>query len=70
MNDIVETILETYGMIAKLDDLSLVESRRKITSYIETLASAGQNDAQKLAMYGLAYLKQLHEGTDPRYSGW
>jgi hypothetical protein len=70
MNDIVDSILETYGLIARLDADSLADSRRKITSYIETLASTGQNDAQKLAMYGLAYLKQLHEGTDPRYSGW
>jgi hypothetical protein len=31
--------------------------------------SAGQFDAQQLAMYGLAYLKELHEGSDPRFTG-
>jgi hypothetical protein len=30
---------------------------------------AGQNDAQRLAVYGLAYLKELHEGRDPRFTG-
>jgi hypothetical protein len=69
MNDIVERVLRTYDLMGKLDAARLGESREKISAYIETLASAGQNDAQKLAVYGLAYLKQLHEGPDPRYSG-
>jgi hypothetical protein len=34
-----------------------------------SLASAGQSDAQQLAVYGLAYLKELHEGPDPRFTG-
>jgi hypothetical protein len=41
----------------------------KITRYLESLASAGQRDAQRLSMYGLAYLKELHEGRDPRFTG-
>jgi hypothetical protein len=41
----------------------------KITRYIESLTSAGQNDAQRLAVYRLAYLKELHEGRDPRFTG-
>jgi hypothetical protein len=47
----------------------VADSRRKITGYIESLAAAGQRDAKQLTVYGLAYLKELHEGRDPRFTG-
>lgn len=62
MHDIVETVLKSYG---KTDE----QSRKRIRGYIETLNSAGQRNPERLAEYGLAYLKELHEGRDRRYSG-
>jgi len=38
--------------------------------YIEILASGGQRDAEQLAIDGLAYLTELHEGQDPRFTGF
>ncbi|MCP4615747.1 MAG: hypothetical protein GY844_04860 [Bradyrhizobium sp.] len=69
MNEIVDRVLKTYELTGKLDASRLAESREKISTYIATLASAGQKDAQKLAVYGLAYLKELHEGPDRRFTG-
>ena len=69
MNDIVDRVLKSYELKGKLDADRRVESREKVSVYIETLVSIGQNDSQKLAIYGLAYLKQLHEGPDPRFTG-
>ena len=69
MNDVVDRVLKTYELMGKLDADRAAESREKMAAYIETLVSAGQSDAQKLAVYGLAYLKQLHEGPDPRFTG-
>ena len=69
MNEIVDIVLKTYELMGKLDADRLTQSREKISAYLETLASTGQRDSQKLAVYGLAYLKQLHDGPDPRYSG-
>ena len=69
MNEIVDRVLKSYELTGKLDASRLAESREKISTYIETLASAGQRDAQKLAVYGLAYLKELHEGPDRRFTG-
>jgi hypothetical protein len=69
MNDVVDRVLNTYQLMRPLDPDRVSYSRRKITRYIDSLASAGQNDAQKLAVYGLAYLKELHEGRDPRFTG-
>lgn len=62
MDDVVENVLRTYGSAD-------AHSREKISGYLRKLSSAGQRDAQALAEYGLAYLKELHEGPDRRYSG-
>jgi hypothetical protein len=69
MNDVVDRILNTYQLMRPLDADQVSDSRRKVTRYIESLASAGQSDAQQLAVYGLAYLKELHDGRDPRFTG-
>jgi hypothetical protein len=42
--------------------------RAKVGQYLEKLASAGHRDVEELTYYGLAYLRILHEGADPRYS--
>jgi hypothetical protein len=42
---------------------------KELADIIESLASAGQRDAEQLAIYGLAYLTELHEGADPRFTG-
>ena len=69
MNDLIDRILDTYQLMRPLDPDLVSDSRRKITRYLESLASAGQGDVQQLAEYGLAYLKELHEGPDPRFTG-
>jgi hypothetical protein len=69
MNDMIELILNTYQSIRPLDAEQTADSRQKISRYIETLASAGQHDTEQLAIYGLAYLTELHEGQDPRFTG-
>jgi hypothetical protein len=61
--------LTTYQLMRPLDPDQVSDSKRKITQYIESLTSAGQSDAQQLAVYGLAYLKEMHEGRDPRFTG-
>jgi hypothetical protein len=69
MNAVVDRIMNTYQLMRPLDPDQVSDSRRKITRYIESLTSAGQIDAHQLAVYGLAYLKELHEGRDPRFTG-
>ncbi len=69
MNDVVERILNAYQSICPGDAQRAVASRRKIIPYIEALTSAGERDAEQLVIYGLAYLTELHEGHDPRFTG-
>src|SRR6476660_9407498 len=69
MNDVIDRILSTYQLMRPLDPDRVSDSRQRITRYIESLASAGQSDPEQLAVYGLAYLKELHEKRDPRFTG-
>ena len=69
MDDLVERILLTYQLFRNIDADRIEASREKITGYIEKLNGARQFDAHQLTMYGLAYLKELHEGTDSRFTG-
>jgi hypothetical protein len=63
VTEIVDRILKAYGH--ELD----VAAREKIIRYLETLTSAGKRDFRQLTVYGLAYLKQLKNGPDTRYTG-
>jgi hypothetical protein len=69
MDDVIERILATYGLIRPLDASQLLQSREKMSGYLEKLTEAGQTDAHQLAVFGLAYLKELHEGPNPRFTG-
>jgi hypothetical protein len=69
MNDVVDRILNDYLVTHSLDAERVADSMRKIRGYLETLATAGQHDTIQLTAYGLAYLKVLHEGRDPRFTG-
>ena len=69
MNDVIDRILSTYQLMRPLDPDRVSDSRQRITRYIESLASAGQSNPEQLAVYGLAYLKELHEKRDPRFTG-
>ena len=69
MDDVVDRALHAYGLTRQLDAERVAQSREKIIRYIDTLGAAGQNDRDQLAAYALAYLKEMHEGPDPRFTG-
>jgi hypothetical protein len=69
MNDVVELIFKTYQSMRPLDAERAADSRQTISRYIESLASAGQRDDEQQTVYGLAYLTELLEGSDPRFTG-
>jgi hypothetical protein len=69
MHEVVDRVLNTYRLDRELDPARVAQSREKIIRYIDKLASAGQNDANQLAVYALAYLKELHEGPDLGFTG-
>ena len=69
MKEIVDQALGAYELIGEMDVSVVAQSREKIARYIDKLTSAGQTDRQQLKEYARAYLKELHEGPDPRFTG-
>jgi hypothetical protein len=51
------------------EGLGLEEIRVKVGQYLAKLSSADHRETEELIYYGLAYLRILHEGPDPRYTG-
>lgn len=69
MKDIIDQALRTYVLAGKMNAAQVARSRERMTQYIDTLISAGQNDPLQLIEYAHAYLKEMHEGRDPRFTG-
>jgi hypothetical protein len=69
MDEIVDRVLHAYRPARELDADGISQTRAKIGQYIDKLASAGQKDPKRLTAYARAYLKELHEGRDPRFTG-
>ena len=65
MDDVVERVMASYENWERLER---EEIRVKVGQYLEKLSSAGHRDVEALTYYGLAYLRILHQGPDPRYS--
>jgi hypothetical protein len=69
MDDAVERVMASYENLPALELLGREEIRVKIGQYLAKLSSAGHSDAEELTFFGLAYLRILHEGPDPRSTG-
>ena len=69
MDDAVEQVMASYEKLAASERLEREEIRVKVRQYLAKLSSAGHSDSEELAFYGLAYLRILHRGPDPRYTG-
>jgi hypothetical protein len=65
----VERILDAYEPLKTFDEDRIAEFRTKLSCYVEAIAPACQMNAERLQEYGKAYLKELHEGRDPRFTG-
>jgi hypothetical protein len=69
LNEVIDRVIHTFGMMRNLSEDALREARESLGSYIETLTSAGETDPQRLAVYGLAYLRNRHDGSSPKFTG-
>jgi hypothetical protein len=69
VREIVDQALGTYELTSRMNAAELAQSRDRITRYLHKLISAGQDDPLQLAEYARAYLKEMHEGPDPRFTG-
>ncbi len=65
----VESILNAYDPIKNCDQARVAELRAKLARYVETIAPSCRMDSERLQEYGSAYLRELNEGKDPRFTG-
>ena len=70
MREVIEQAFKSYELTDAMDAAQVARSRERVTRYIDSLISAGQSDPHRLAEYARAYLKEMHEGPDPRFTGW
>ena len=54
MNEIVDQVLDNYGLSRELDTEQVMASRDRIARYIDKLVLAGQNDPNQLIIYASA----------------
>ena len=69
MDEVIDRIIHTFGMMRNLDEAGLREARESVDNYIGTLFSAGETDPKRLAVYGLAYLRNREDGPPEGVSG-
>lgn len=69
VNEAVDRVMASYENLPAIERLGIEEIRVKVGQYLEKLSSAGHFDPEELIFYGFAYLRSLHEGPDPRYTG-
>ena len=69
MKEIIDRALESYGPMSQMDPERVALSRARVARYLDKLTSAGQADLVQLTEYARAYVKELHEGPDPRFTG-
>jgi hypothetical protein len=69
MDEVIDQVMNSVEIISILNNGNSEEIRVKTRNYIATLSSAGRKDVDQLTDCGLAYLHQLPEGPDPRYTG-
>jgi hypothetical protein len=63
MDDVIDRVMTTFAMMRNVNDTQFEASRIKLANYIDELTSAGQHDKQRLAVQGLAYMRELHEAS-------
>jgi hypothetical protein len=69
MQEIIDRALNSYEVGVRLNSAEIAQSRERIAQYIDKLLSAGRTDPDELTECARAYLKEMHEGRDPRFSG-
>jgi hypothetical protein len=69
VKEVIDRALRAYELEGKINPVQVGESRERMTRYINKLVSAGHRDPHQLVEFASAYLKEIHEGHDPRFTG-
>jgi hypothetical protein len=70
MEAAIDRIMQTYALLVNSSAVVSEEVRAKVTEYVSTLFEAGEKDPHRLAVCGLAYLRELDGSADPVKAGF
>jgi hypothetical protein len=70
MQAAIDRIMQTYDLLMNRTPEASAEARAKVTQYVATLFEAGEHDPQRLAVCGIAYLRELDGRSDPVKAGY
>ena len=70
MEAAIDRIMQTYALLLNSSGAASEEVRAKVTEYVSTLFEAGEKDPHRLAVCGLAYLRELDGSSDPVKAGF
>ncbi len=70
MEAAIDRIMQTYDLLMNRSAAASAEAREKVTEYVKTLVEAGETDAHRLTVCGLAYLRQRDGSYDPVKAGY
>jgi hypothetical protein len=70
MEAAIDRIMQTYDLLMNRTPEATAVAREKVTQYINTLFEAGERDPHRLAVCGLAYLRELDGLADPVKAGY
>lgn len=66
----IDRIMETYDLLANRSAAARADARARVTNYVKMLFEAGERDAHRLTVCGLAYLRELDGSDDPVEAGY
>ncbi len=70
MEAAIDRIMQTYALLMNSSVAATETARIKVTEYVSTLFEAGEKDPHRLAVCGLAYLRELDGSSDPVKAGF
>jgi hypothetical protein len=56
---VIERIMFTWNLTGKRTAEASREAKARVTRYLQPLFDGGETDSDRLAMFGLSYLRQL-----------
>jgi hypothetical protein len=70
MEAAIDRIMQTYALLMNSSAAATENARTKVTDYVSMLFEAGEKDPNRLAVCGLAYLRELDGSADPVKAGF
>lgn len=70
MQAAIDRIMQSYDLLTTRTPEASAKARTKVTQYVKTLFEAGERDPHRLAVFGLAYLRELDGRSNPVKAGY